>query len=475
MGAPGSPAAATPLTLLTAEIRYEHDVVLVRQRSRQIGALLGLDLHEQSRFATAVSEVARNAYQYAGRGRAEFLLAAAPPAGAPPALLVRVTDPGPGIAHLDEILEGRYVSPTGMGLGLLGARRLSDTFAIETGAGAGTTVTVGKLLPPRALPLTIDRLAELTQALARGVPRDPASELQQQNQELLRTLAEVEARQAEVERLNRELEETNRGVLALYAELDEKALELGRASELKSRFLSNMSHELRTPLNSIINISRLLLDHLDGPLTPEQEKQVSLIRGSAVGLIEMVNDLLDLARIEAGRTLLRPGPFDVHELLGTLRGVFRPLVSGEHVTLAFEAVGEFPPLWSDEARIAQILRNLVANAIKFTVEGEIRVTARIDAAGRLEFVVADTGIGIPAADQERIFEEYEQVEHPLQVRARGSGLGLSLSRKLARLLGGELALESEPGRGSTFRLVLPPRLAEPPPPPAAPPQEAGRA
>jgi signal transduction histidine kinase len=440
-------------TLLTSELRGEHDVVLVRQRARQLAALLGLDLHEQTRLATAVSEVARNAYQYAGGGRVEFLYAVEPA----PALVVRLSDRGPGIGRLDDVLEGRYVSRTGIGLGLAGAQRLSDVFDVRTAPGAGTTVTLGKRLPPDAPAVTRERVGEIARALAAGAERDPFAELQVQNQELLRTLETLRLRQAEIERLNQELEETNRGVLALYAELDEKALELSRASDLKSRFLSNMSHELRTPLNSIINIARLLLDRLDGPLSAEQEKQVLLIRNSASGLIGMVNDLLDLARIEAGRTEIRPAAVDMDELLGTLRGLFRPLLTGERIALTVEAEGPVPTLWTDEGRLSQILRNLVANAVKFTEAGEIHVVARMSGDDRVVFEVTDTGIGISPADQERIFEEYEQVDSPLQSRAKGTGLGLPLSRKLARLLGGELSVESQPGRGSTFRLVLPTR------------------
>ena len=443
--------------LLTSELRYEHDVVLLRQRARQLAALLGFDAQEQTRLATALSEVARNAYQYARGGRAEFFVAPAPAA----ALLVRVSDRGPGIPHLADVLDGRYSSPTGMGLGLLGARRLTDVFEIDSAPGRGTTVTLGKRLPAGAHPVTPERIGQIAAALTAAAPGDAYAELQQQNQELLRAMETLTERQAEIERLNEELSETNRGVLALYAELDEKALELSRASELKSKFLSNMSHELRTPLNSIINISRLLLARLDGDLSSEQEKQVGLIRSSATHLTEMVNDLLDLARIEAGKTVLRPTDVDVGELLAALRGVFRPLVTTERVTLAFEADEGLPTLHTDEGRVTQILRNLIGNAVKFTEQGEIRVTAEPLPGERVAFRVTDTGIGIAPEDQRRIFEEYEQVEHVLQRRVRGTGLGLPLSRTLARLLGGDLTVESAPGVGSTFTLVLPVRCPMP--------------
>jgi signal transduction histidine kinase len=218
-----------------------------------------------------------------------------------------------------------------------------------------------------------------------------------------------------------------------------------------------MSHELRTPLNSIINIARLLLARLDGDLSPEQAKQVTLIRDSASHLTEMVNDLLDLARIEAGKTALRLGDVEVPELLAGLRGVFRPLLTSDRVALVFEAREPLPTLRTDEGRLSQILRNLIGNAVKFTEQGEVRVSAERAPDGRVTFTVADTGIGIAPEDQERIFEEYEQVDTPLQARVAGTGLGLPLSRKLARLLGGDLTLASTPGAGSVFRLVLPVR------------------
>ena len=174
------------------------------------------------------------------------------------------------------------------------------------------------------------------------------------------------------------MEDTNRGVVALYAELDERAEQLRRASELKSRFLSNMSHEFRTPLNSILALSRLLMDRTDGPLTVEQERQVTYIRRSAESLTELVNDLLDLAKVEAGKLEIRPSYFTIGELFGALRGVMKPLQQNDAVDLIFEDVTDCPPLFTDEAKLAQILRNLISNALKFTERGEVRVAAAFD-------------------------------------------------------------------------------------------------
>jgi signal transduction histidine kinase/CheY-like chemotaxis protein len=437
--------------LLTVRIRKEQDVVAARQRARQLARLLGFDEQDQVRIATSISELARNVYNYAREGEVEFAIEGQAP---PQLLVVRVTDRGPGIADVNLILSGRYRSQTGMGLGILGARRLMDRFAIQS-SPRGTAITIQKLLPPGSRFLQARDIGRLSEELAREGLQDPLAEVQQQNQELLHVLDDLRRRQEDLVRLNRELEDTNRGVVALYAELDEKAEHLRRADEMKSRFLSNMSHEFRTPLNSILAISKLLQDRTDGDLTSEQEKQVGFVRKAAQDLAELVNDLLDLAKVEAGKTVVRPVEFEIKNLFGALRGMLRPLLVTDTVRLVFED-DELPEMYSDEAKISQILRNFIANALKFTERGEIRVSAATEEDGRtVVFSVADTGLGIAPEDQERIFTEFGQVENRLQRQFKGTGLGLALSRKLAELLGGGITVESEVGLGSTFRLSLP--------------------
>ena len=265
-------------------------------------------------------------------------------------------------------------------------------------------------------------------------------------------------RQVELERLNQELEDINRGMVMLYAELDGKAKELRHADEMKTRFLSNMSHEFRTPLNSIFALSSLLLDRADGELSSEQEKQVGFIRKAADMLLELVNDLLDLAKIRAGKIDVHPVEFETANLLSALRGMLRSLLVNETVKLVFEEPENVPSLYGDEGKISQILRNFISNALKFTERGEVRVSARYDEdRGVVTFTVSDTGVGIAPADQERIFEEFTQLEHPAQSQFKGTGLGLPLCRKLAALLAGKIELESELGVGSKFSLTLPVR------------------
>jgi signal transduction histidine kinase/CheY-like chemotaxis protein len=342
-----------------------------------------------------------------------------------------------------------------MGMGILGTRRLMDGFEIDAGPG-GTTVRMMKRIPHHQTLLTQRAARELNRKLEQRSPDDPYEEIEQQNQELLKTLQELRARQEELELLNRELEDTNRGVVALYAELDERADYLRRASELKTKFLSNVSHEFRTPLNSIISLARLLMDRLDGDLSPEQMKQVRFIESSARDLQEMVNDLLDLAKVEAGKIRIRPKQFEVHELFSALKGMLKPLLADNNsVELLFEDARDLPKLYTDEGKVSQILRNLISNALKFTPSGHVRVTAELSTDDFVLFTVEDTGIGIPEEHHETIFREFSQIDNPLQERHRGTGLGLPLCRNLTMLLGGRLSLRSESGKGSTFSVWIP--------------------
>lgn len=265
--------------------------------------------------------------------------------------------------------------------------------------------------------------------------------------------------QGEASALREELDETNQGVLALYAELDEQAEQLRQASDLKSRFLSYMSHEFRTPLGSILSITRLLTDELDGPLSDEQHKQVAFVSGAARELSDMVDDLLDLAKIEAGRITISPAWFDMLDLFSALRGMFRPIVDVSAVDLIFEEPLGIPRLFTDDKKLAQILRNFISNSLKFTTRGEVRVSARLENSDHVRFAVSDTGIGIAPELHGALFEDFSQVDSPLQKRLRGTGLGLSLCKRFAALLGGEVGVQSTPGEGSTFFVIIPLAIA----------------
>jgi CheY-like chemotaxis protein len=215
-----------------------------------------------------------------------------------------------------------------------------------------------------------------------------------------------------------------------------------------------MTHEFRTPVNSILALTTLLADRLGMP--PDQKDEVYFIQKAAQQLSDLVNDLLDIAKVEAGKIEVRPATFEVAGLFGALRGMLKPLLVNQSLALVFEEPDGVPPIYSDESKLSQILRNFISNALKYTDRGEVRVSARLTAArDHVEFSVSDTGIGIPAQHLDRIFDEFVQIENPLQGRAKGTGLGLPLSRRLAELLDGTIGVDSTLGSGSTFSVTIP--------------------
>jgi len=240
--------------------------------------------------------------------------------------------------------------------------------------------------------------------------------------------------------------------------LQEKNLELEDANLAKDRFLASMSHELRTPLNAIIGFTGTLLMRLPGPLTGDQEKQLRTVQGSARHLLSLINDLLDLAKIESGGVELHLEPVDCRDVVQEVATALRPLAAARN--LSFHVAVEPPELavLGDRRALCQILLNLTGNAIKFTEHGEVQLrVTRGQAGGRsvTRFSVADSGIGIREEDQARLFQAFTQAKDARRLRHEGTGLGLHLSRKLAELLGGEITLQSQYGHGSTFTLVLP--------------------
>ncbi|HET9934509.1 MAG TPA: ATP-binding protein, partial [Polyangiaceae bacterium] len=316
---------------------------------------------------------------------------------------------------------------------------------------------------PVTAALRATRHADQVFVLGSLLPQEHASILMHMNEtigELADRQRETERQKRELMRLNRELSESNRGLLSLHAELDEKSDMLRRAADVKGRVVANVSHEFRTPLNSILGLSALLLERVDGDLTPEQEKQLRFIRHSASSLSELVNDLLDLSKLEAGKLMIRPRRFEIQELFAALRGMMRPLLSNSNVELVVESGASLPAMETDEGKISQILRNLVSNSVKFTEQGTIKVGARAASDQMVEFFVEDTGIGIAPENIERVFDEFSQIDSALQRQVKGTGLGLALSRKLAEVLGGTLTAESALGKGSVFRLRVPVRHEE---------------
>lgn len=422
--------------LARLDVRDAAGVFAARQLGRLVAAELQLERQDQVRVATALSEISRGAVVAGQSAAVQFELA-------PDTLVLTVSlDGAPSVDAITA------------------ADRLMDSVSVN-----GSVVRMAKRRPPG---LRAD-LAAISTHVAAVHPASVLDELRRQNQDLISALDDLRAQKDQLLQLNSELEETNqgvmalygqlsdeleqtnRGVVALYAELDETSERLRAASLSKDRFWSNVSHELRTPLNSIIGLARLLAGPDSAGLDTEQLHQVELIQASGLTLLALVNDLLDVAKAEAGRLQIDPAEVELPALLGRLRALLRPMASDRAVEVIVMEAGAPATILSDELALTAILRNLLSNGIKYSDGGEVRLTVRADETS-VAISVADTGIGIPAALQEHVFEEFYQVPG---VRRGGTGLGLPYARRLARLLGGDLSLSSEPGVGTTVTLTLP--------------------
>lgn len=433
----------TAVELARMSLTRDQDVFVLRRLGRAAAEAVGLEKQDQIRVATALSEIAREAV---GGGTPVVI------AVEDARLLVTVEHPRPAGSD-----------------GLELARRLVDAVTVD-----GARVTLAKRLPARALPLPVERIRR---ELAHLAPVSALEELRRQNQELAGTLEDVLRLNAELQETNRgvmalynelstELEETNRGVVALYAELDEKTSRLREATEARSRFWATASHELRTPLNSIIGLVRLLLGPGGQQLTEEQEHQIGLIGGSAETLLALVGELLDMAKADSGRLQPQLAPVDLdrlaHQLHLTMQPIARAAEEAAGVTLHTHVAPEVAQIYTDEGLLTRVLRNLLSNALKFTERGEVRLTATLDeTAEQVVITVADTGIGIPEEHLARVFEEFYQVPNALQVRVKGTGIGLPYARKLVEALDGRLELASAPGAGTTATVRLPHRQGPP--------------
>ena len=284
-------------------------------------------------------------------------------------------------------------------------------------------------------------------------------ELEQQTRTLQLSQAQLENQQSELEQINSELEQQSESVMRQRDELVRAGAELQRSNEYKSQFLANMSHELRTPLNSSLILAKLLSDNRERNLTEEQIQFAQTIYSAGNDLLTLINDILDLSKIEAGMLEVRPEPIALARVAEELRTTFQPLATQKQLQLEVRIAGGMATaVETDHTRLLQILKNLVSNALKFTEQGgvTIEIAPRGD---RIAFAVRDTGIGIEPSQHELIFEAFRQADGASTRKFGGTGLGLSISRDLARRLGGDLVVDSAPGRGSTFTLVMPLRSA----------------
>ena len=423
--------------LARLKVRDLAGVYAARQLSRTLAASLDLEPQDQIRVATAVSEIGRSAVT-AGQG----------------AVLAF------GIDDFDLLLTATFDGePPDEGVAAAG--RLMDKVVTD-----GKVVRMTKRRPPD---MKLD-MRLVKEQLAAVLPQSATDELRRQNQDLISALDDLKRQQEQLLALNselqdtnrgvmalyselsEELEQTNRGVVALYAELDEKSERLRAASESKDRFWANVSHELRTPLNSIIGLTKLLVEPTaEGALDAERLYQVDLIKNSGAVLLALVNDLLDVAKAESGQLHIDPARVNLHALFGRLSALVRPMADGKPVAIVVSEDGAPETILTDEVALTSILRNLLSNAIKYTDRGEVRLSAHVTGPS-LVITVSDTGIGIPASLHSHVFEEFYQVPG---IRRGGTGLGLPYASRLARILGGNLELTSEPGSGTTVVLDLP--------------------
>jgi signal transduction histidine kinase/CheY-like chemotaxis protein len=281
-------------------------------------------------------------------------------------------------------------------------------------------------------------------------------ELEEHGRALKASHTQLEEQQAELEATNAQLEQQAHELEQQSLALSSSRADAERASRYKSEFLANMSHELRTPLNSALILAKLLADNKGGRLSEDEVRYAETIYASGNNLLALINDILDLSKIEAGAVELETAPVSVPSLLDTLTRTFAPLAAQKSLSLVVDADPAAPSeLRTDPRRLQQILANLLSNAVKFTAEGSVTLRARPSGAGVVSFDVADTGPGIPEDKFDVVFQAFRQADGSTHRRYGGTGLGLSISQELARMLGGDLALASTVGKGSTFTLTIP--------------------
>ncbi len=429
--------------LLKLPVGRQSRLIAIRDKIRAVLDYLEIPRMNQNRLIIALSELLRNTTQYAQEGLLVLSVEGEHPKWEISFIL---SDRGPGIPRLNEIVQGARIFPPGRGLGIASAKRLLDGFEISSTVGEGTEVR-GILHVPQLNEKKLEGTGvyQLREKLAR----------QPEAEEMLATLHQKEEM---IDQLNRELTLTNEGVGALYREIAEKNIEFARVSHLKSAFLANMSHELRTPLNSILALSQILLDRLDGDLAPEQEKQVGMILKSGEHLLQLINDILDFSRIEAGKVRIDKRWINPEKVLHDVVKTIEPLAKRKGLELAVSAE-RLPRLFSDETRIRQVLLNLLGNAVKFTHSGKVLVTlSAIKNEADLEeavFSVKDSGIGIAQKEFAYIFEPFHQVDSSASRKHGGTGLGLSICKQLVELMGGRIWANSTLHKGSTFTFALP--------------------
>jgi signal transduction histidine kinase len=446
-------------SILRVEIRYEQDVVLCRQRARQIAGLLGFRPQGQVHIATAVSEIARNAFRYAGGGQMEFFVESEPTAR----MCMVLTDQGPGIPNLQTIFDGKYASKTGMGLGIVGAKRLMDQFLIET-TSKGTKVVLEKAIA-REKKLNPSFLAELTKELSRQTSEDPFAEVQQQNQELLAAFSELEQRQNELTRVNLELEQAKRELTLhnehLESRVSERTAELKASLNQMERFCYSIAHDLKAPLRAINGWTIMLREDYEPAFDEAGKNCTARIVEAATRMDLLIADLLEygqLTHMEVESSSINL----TQEIEKVLQGLREEITS---LKATVEVQKDLPNIFANPVLLRQALSNLIENGLKFVkkgvlpnlmiwAEGRSKQTKAGNLVPTTRIWIKDNGIGIAAVSEERIFKVFQRL-HGEHSAYPGTGIGLALVQKAIERMNGTVGVESDDGKGSRFWIELP--------------------
>lgn len=435
----------TSVPLITIAIRREYDMLLARHRGRRISNLLGFSTGDITRIATALSEVARNAFEYAGGGTASFAIESNGRVGQE--LVIRVVDEGPGVKDIAAVLSEEYPSP---GVGLRGSRALMDRLEIASSAETGTIVTMGMRMPTGAPRFTMADAGRLIAELATQEDVSPMGELHAQNQTLLGTLREVEQLR----------------VVATEARERAEAAQLvaERSLVVRDRFMALTTHEIRTPLNAMIGYMDLLEIDLLSLMSERQRDYFARVQRASQHLRGITNDFLVMAQGDAGRLPVNCRESSASSVMREAAALIMPQALARDVTVRLaEAVDELV-YFGDENRVRQVLVNLLGNAVSFSPAGStVDVIAEqvqeapagdgLSGGPWTVFRVTDSGPGIPIEKLGHVFEPFVQLPSDVQSNRKGSGLGLTVSRQLAQLMGGDLTVANAEC-GATFALWL---------------------
>jgi signal transduction histidine kinase len=436
--------------ILSLSVSTEFDVIAARQRARQIAEACGFGALDQARISTVVSELARNIYNYAGTGSVSFAISGV---GAPQKLFITLEDQGTGIADLEQILSGNYRSTSGMGLGILSARRLMEDFDI-TSSAAGTRITVGKQFLLQATFISADTFRSIITKFE-ALPNQVAlSEARHQNRELTDALSALQTRQDELLLVTTRLEERNRNIEALNDLLDDKAVALQQADRSKDEFLATLSHELRGPLSAAGMAATLLQP---AGVSSERANQMGELIGRQVAhMSRLVEDLLDVSRVSRGLVQLEKAPLELAGIVAAAVEQMQSAADQKHHHVEQQLEGGSLLVLGDRTRLIQVLSNLLGNAIRYTASsGQIHIA--LEKRGPMAVLrVSDNGIGITAELMPRLFDLYVQAEVSSDRTAGGLGLGLALVKNLVEAHKGSVAAYSAgKGKGSAFTVQLP--------------------